>query len=364
MKAKDTCRHIVNIVCADVWGGGEQYVYDICAELKKRGLISYVAVDQTNKEFQQRYEEVAFVLCADLYHLHGFPGICHLAKEIREKGIGTVYCHSGKMMPLCLALKKMTGVKLVFFKHNTVPAKFDWYHRYARQNTDATICVSGLVYELQVTGLLEIEKNRFHLVYNGINPDRFNKYGSHVNQSERYIVGYAGRMAADKGLDILVAAMKDMHEIHKNMILHLAGADEDNYYRQVESYIRQYRMEEYVWYTGLEKDMEKFYKGLDLFILPSSVKEAFGLALCEAMCCGVPVVTGRNGAQPEIITDQVNGILLPEITVESLKKAITELYNDRRKSERMAQEGRRTILQNFTIDRTVDGIIKVQQMLE
>ena len=364
MKQQNAGRPVLNLVCAEVWGGGEQYVHDICAELKKRGLTSYVAVDQTNKDFQQRYGEVAPVLCADFYHLHGFLSLRKLAREIQANHIGTVYCHSGKMMPLCLALKKMTGVKLVFFKHNTVPAKFDWYHRYARRHTDATICVSLLVYELQVTGLSEAEKQKFHLVYNGINPERFNKYPPPAGHGAAYIVGYAGRMAANKGLDILVAAMKEAHRLHGDIVLYLAGADEDNYYRQVESYIRQYRMEKYVSYTGLEKDMEKFYKGLDLFILPSSVKEAFGLVLCEAMYCGVPVITSASGAQAEIITDQVNGILLSDLTVESLTKTILALYRDREKSRRLAEAGRSAILQHFTIDRTVDGILQVQTMLE
>lgn len=357
---------ILNLVCAEVWGGGEQYVYDICAELKRRGMTGYVAVDESNKEMQQRYREVSPVLCADLYHMHGFFALGRLRSYIREYGITFVYCHSGKMMPLCLLLKRLTGVKLIFFKHNTVPSKFDCYHTYMRKHTDATICVSGLVYELQTGKLSEAEKRKFHLVYNGIDPGRFGKYDRLLPERTqgRYVVGYAGRMAANKGLDILVAAMKEAHDKHKDIVLQLAGADEDNYYRQVASYIKQYRMEEYVTYTGLERDMEKFYKGLDLFILPSSVREAFGLALCEAMYCGVPVVTSANGAQGEIITDGVDGMLLQEVTAETLEQAVLALYADPAKGKRLAAAGRETILRRFTIDKTVDGLLEVQRSLE
>lgn len=357
--------NILNLVCARVWGGGEQYVYDICAELRRRGRTSYVVVDESNRAMQQRYQEVALVLCADLYHIHGLGAIGKLRSYIREQGITFLYCHSGKMMPLCLLLKRLTGIKLIFFKHNTIPSKFDWYHVYMRKHTDATICVSKLVYNLQTDKLGEKEKEKFHLVYNGIDPERFGKYAKDGKGKARssYVIGYAGRVAPDKGLGMLLAAVKGAHDIQKNILLKLVGADEGNYYRQISNYIRQNHMEEYVIYAGLERDMEKFYRGLDLFILPSSAREAFGLVLCEAMYCEVPVVTSSSGAQAEIVTDGVNGILLNPLTVDTLKEAILGAYQNRNRTLEMARKGKEAIEQRFTITKTVEGILKVQEEL-
>lgn len=64
--------------------------------------------------------------------------------------------------------------------------------------------------------------------------------------------------------------------------------------------------------------MEKFYKSINLFILPSVVKEAFGLFLCEAMYCGVTVNTTDSGAPREIIEDGVDGYIIKSGSVEEL----------------------------------------------
>ena len=39
---------IINIVGAKIWGGGEQYVYDICKQLQQRHRAAYILVDQSN----------------------------------------------------------------------------------------------------------------------------------------------------------------------------------------------------------------------------------------------------------------------------------------------------------------------------
>ena len=47
---------IINIVGAKIWGGGEQYVYDICKQLQQRHRAAYTLVDQSNEEMQRSEE--------------------------------------------------------------------------------------------------------------------------------------------------------------------------------------------------------------------------------------------------------------------------------------------------------------------
>lgn len=55
---------IINIVGAKIWGGGEQYVYDICKQLQQRHRAAYTLVDQSNEEMQYRYAQVGHVMTA------------------------------------------------------------------------------------------------------------------------------------------------------------------------------------------------------------------------------------------------------------------------------------------------------------
>lgn len=317
---------ILNIVMAKVWGGGEQYVYDTSKALNKNGCKVYIAVDKGNIAMQKRFAEAGIVIGCSLYSIAGMKSIYKISKLIKKEKIDIINCHSGHAMILCLLLKFITGVKLVSFKHNAIPAKFDWYHKWQRQHTDAFICVSKLVYDIQIEWLNEQIKRKFHLVYNGIDLEKFNKYKGNFFEKDKFIIGYAGRIAENKGIDILVHAFAKLSKKYPDMYLYLAGSDEKGYMNKLKAMIVSYQLEKKVKFLGQVQDMEKFYKSINLFILPSVVKEAFGLVLCEAMYCGVPVITTDSGAQREIIDDGVDGYIVKAGSVRELKEKIEDNY--------------------------------------
>ena len=75
---------VLNIVVAKIWGGGEQYVYDICQASTARGIKSYVAVDKTNTAFIKRFSQVATVVPCDLYNLACLGALRTLNRYIKE----------------------------------------------------------------------------------------------------------------------------------------------------------------------------------------------------------------------------------------------------------------------------------------
>ena len=124
---------IMHMVIAKTWGGGEQYVYDVCAEMKNQGITSYVVVDEKNFQFQKKYKEVANVLTANLYFAAGLLSVRKIAGWIEKYNIKILNCHSGHAMLLCMLIKKLSSVRLVMFKHNALPSKHDCYHNFQRR---------------------------------------------------------------------------------------------------------------------------------------------------------------------------------------------------------------------------------------
>lgn len=344
---------ILNIVIAKVWGGGEQYVYDTSKALNKNGCKVYIAVDKDNVDMQKRFAEAGIVNVCSLYSIAGMKSILELSKFIKKEKIDIINCHSGHAMLLCLLLKFITGVKLVSFKHNAIPAKFDWYHKWQRHYTDAFICVSKLVYDIQTKGLDEQIKRRFHLVYNGIDLDKFNKYKGNFIEKDKFIIGYAGRIAENKGIDILVQAFAKLSKKYPDMYLYLAGSDEKDYINKLKPMILSHQLEKKVKFLGQVQDMEKFYKSINLFILPSVVKEAFGLVICEAMYCGVPVITTDSGAQREIIEDGVDGYIVKSNDEKILTEKIILIYDNPLDAEEISVVAKANVTARFNIDKCV-----------
>ena len=349
---------VLHVVMAKIWGGGEQYVYDVCKEMQRQGHTVFVAVDGKNDLLQQRYAEVATVITANLYFAAGIFSINALKKEIIDQQLDIINCHSGHGVLLCLMLKFLTHKKLVLFKHNAIPAKIDSYHRWVRKNIDAVICVSQLVFNLQTQDLNAEEKSKFHLVYNGIDLKKFNKYTEVPKNNSEFIIGYAGRLAPNKGIDVLLQSFALLYKQYKNVRLKIVGADETGYLEQVNNIIRQLGLQNVAEYGGVEKDMEKFYKSLDVLVLPSVVREAFGLVLCEAMYCGVPVITTNSGAQEEIIDDGIDGIIVQAGDIQELYVQMKILYVDELERTNIILQGVKKVEANFTITNCVDNIMR------
>ncbi|WP_314642644.1 glycosyltransferase family 4 protein [uncultured Veillonella sp.] len=353
---------ILNVVGAKVWGGGEQYVYDMCDELHRRHIPSFVLVDASNHELQERFEQVAEVLTGNLYSCKGFTSILSIASQIKEQNITVIQCHSGKYILLCIALKRLTGAKLVFYKHNVVKAKTDMYHRWIQSEVDAFICVSKKVYDAQIIPSIA---SKYYLVYNGINTHRFPVL-SDSNSSisnKPFIVGYAGRIIENKGIFELLDAIRLIHTNTKDIRLVICGDGKPNDIERMNWYINQHQMAEYVQYVGFQKDMNQWYRSIHCLVAPSKVQEAFGLVLCEAMYCKVPVITSISGAQAEIIENGVSGILIDTINSESISEAIQGLMNNDALRTSIIEQGYTRVESTFTIAKMVDSIDKIVRNL-
>ena len=74
----------------------------------------------------------------------------------------------------------------------------------------------------------------------------------------------------------------------------------------------------------------------DLFVLPSQ-SESFGLAALEAMACGTPVLATRVAGLPELITDDVEGLLEPVGSVEAMARRAIDLLRDPVRHARMRE---------------------------
>jgi glycosyltransferase involved in cell wall biosynthesis len=104
-----------------------------------------------------------------------------------------------------------------------------------------------------------------------------------------------------------------------------------------------------VQYTGFVKRPRPFYHLLDLKVLPSH-NEGLPQALFEAMALGVPVVSSIIGGTPEMIRDGVNGFLFRNGDDDALQERLERLLDDPALGRRMAEEGRRTAMEEFTVD--------------
>ena len=154
-----------------------------------------------------------------------------------------------------------------------------------------------------------------------------------------------GRYAYQKGYDLLLQAWAEISRIRdlengEEWTLDIFGQGNQTDYRQlmVELGIDTDRCH----LNGPVEDVVKVYQDSSIFVL-SSRFEGFGMVLVEAMACGLPVVSFDCPAGPdEIITDGVDGLLVPSGDVHALAEKLMVLISDENLRRRLGQQARQT----------------------
>jgi phosphatidylinositol alpha-1,6-mannosyltransferase len=112
-----------------------------------------------------------------------------------------------------------------------------------------------------------------------------------------------------------------------------------------------------------DRDLPALYNCAEIYLgvsrlLEQSV-EGFGISLCEASACGVPVVAGRSGGVPEAVRDGETGILVDAESPEAVAGAIRRLLDDPTLRARMGQAGRRSVESHYNWDRVTADLLRI-----
>jgi glycosyltransferase involved in cell wall biosynthesis/GT2 family glycosyltransferase len=153
----------------------------------------------------------------------------------------------------------------------------------------------------------------------------------------RLRVGYAGRLAAHKGVAVLLDAVAADDRLH----LVVAGDGPDRAALEA----RARRLGDLVTFAGpLDgDDLVAFYRSLDVLAVPSRETpgwvEQFGRVAVEAMACGVPVVATSTGALPDVVGGA--GLLVPPDDPDALRAALVRVLEEDGLAGRLRADGAR-----------------------
>ena len=136
-------------------------------------------------------------------------------------------------------------------------------------------------------------------------------------------VGYLGRIIEPKGVHLAIAAVLE-HNLQspktplklKIAGKHYTGYAKDTYWKTaVEPYIDG-EVIQYVGFVDTNEAKRDFLADARALIVPSLFQEPFGMVTIEALACGTPVIGLNSGAIPEVVRDNVTGIIIPKALLE------------------------------------------------
>ncbi len=415
----------------NVYGGAGVHVEYLAAELAKKIQVEvHCWGTQTDN--------------AGNLHVHGLEPIAEITGQTTEKfktavdafalnlaqlkelgAIDVVHTHTWYASMAGFLAKKLYDVPFVLTTHSLEPlrawkaeqlgsgyALSSWMERTAILDADAIIAVSNSTKDDILKAYPEVEPQRIHVIYNGIDLDEY-QYTEDVTALEKYGVDparpyvlFVGRITRQKGVAHLVEAIPYM-PAGTQVVLCAGAPDTPEIANEIREKIEVLRrrtpgsrsaaVENFgpdgghsiatgdpthtghniVWIEQMvtKKEAIQLYSHCSVFCCPS-VYEPFGIINLEAMACRAPVVASATGGILEVVVEGQTGHLVsfepdptttfpvnPSQFARDLAAQITDLLNDPDKARRYGAAGRQRVEDKFAWSAIADRTIELYRTL-
>ena len=291
-----------------------------------------------------------------------------LYKLFKEEDFTIIHTHSSKaglLARLAAVLNKtpivihtIHGFAFNDFMNGLKKNFFIYLEKLLAKWTDVLITVSNLN-KKKIIDLNIAHENKIKNIYSGIDLSLFtNKrnddFRKELNlENDHLLLGSVGRLSDQKDPITMIEAFGIISKPFPNAHLALVGDGELK--GKILEKIDQLKLDGKVHLTGNKNNPWSVYHSMDLFIM-SSIYEGLGRSITEALSCGVPVVCTDVEGVPEIVRDNITGILVPPKDSNKLADGIIRTLNDMETAKKMAEEGRRFVNDNFDVNKMVNDI--------
>lgn len=181
----------------------------------------------------------------------------------------------------------------------------------------------------------------FQVIPNGVD---VNMFSPGVKPIPEYCDGklnilFVGRLENRKGLSYLLKAYRNIKQKAPNTRLIVAGPGRI-LRRRYEGFVENNGIKDVVFVGHVSEEMKpRYFSTADIFCAPATGRESFGIVLLEAMATGKPVVASSIEGYRCVITNGVEGILVPPKSDKKLAQALLKLIDDPELRQKMGKNG-------------------------
>lgn len=358
---------ILKFPYSSLFGGGEKHTLTMVEQLRNKGFEFYFAGScrVLLAEFRRRrwparrwwagpepVSKGTIVLWPFTALAAGIALVVLLLWYRIRVRVRIVYCSSLTEKILVTIPARLLGMRVFWVEHvtfdrwltrNPLRLLYRWSARWAH-----TIAVSQVI-RTQLVDEIHVSASRVQVIYPGIDLRTFMRKEHQWHESARFNIGCVARLEKEKGIEYLLHAVKIIKEFIPFVRLIVVGEGSER--KKLIWLTERLELKEMVQWVGRQRNVEKWYHYFDTYVLPSVIRESFGLTIIEAMASGIPVVASRIGGTSEIITHQRNGLLAEPGNSQDLADQLLWLFNNRPQAQEMAEAAYQRVLASFSLER-------------
>lgn len=346
-------------------GGTEVATFETALALQALGIPPQVVVyyDEVDRVMLQTFAAANIpVQCLHLSRARGVAGVLRLSwrlqRCLRKGGYSLIWIQymTPSLIPLLVSRffsRRLIAAVHVAARHYQVGdrIRLRWL---ARRWCDRFVCVSQTTAMGLFGDALDLSQvyTRVRVLPNAIDRDVVDSVVPHEWRQDLglpesvQLIGYVGRLAAIKGVDVLLRAAAQL--AFDRPLLHwiIVGDGQDRPW--FEKLSDELGLSAVVHFVGTvpRECIYAVIKGFDLVIVPSR-EEGFGLSALEAMACGVPLVASRVDALQEVVLEGQTGLLFEPETPIELVSCVERLLNNRGLRQNLATAGLKHVHQHY-----------------
>lgn len=199
-------------------------------------------------------------------------------------------------------------------------------------------------------------RRKTKLIYGGVDINR-NGIADGVREQyyipgDAYLVTCVAQLVRVKDQLTLVKAVANLEDVY---VILAGDARDDEYVAELYSLIQELGLAERVLLAGQISDVRSLLKASDVFVLPTTNigghEEGCPVALMEAMAMRMPCIASNVAGNTDLLTTNKTGLLFKAGYVEELRACILKYKNDKEFSRQMAENARKLIEEEFTLER-------------
>ncbi len=353
-------KKILYIVTQAEWGGAQKYVFDLATNLAADfDIIVAAGPDGENQELFKKLKNKnipthflkhlrrAIRPCQDLL------AILEIRSFLKDNNFDILHLNSSKAgmiggLVTWSIRKKQPALTIIYTAHGWIflePRSFLQRYFYlllekiSAKLRDKTIVLSEKEKMVALKNKIG-GKNQISIIPNGIQKIDFlekNEARKKINlDTNDFVIGTIANLYKTKGLNILIEAIKILKTKNLKVNFKTVIIGEGPERKKLEEKIKTHHLENEIMLAGFIQDASKYLQAFDIFVL-SSLKEGFPFSILEALSAGLPIIATKVGANPEIITDKINGLLVDPAKPEKLAEAISSLILDEKLRTQLRQ---------------------------
>jgi len=272
---------------------------------------------------------------------------------VRKHGIRLVHANSGAPNQWMVPVARTARIPIVAHLHTV----YDLRERctLGLHQVSRAVGVSHAVLQ----GLLDdgMRRERTEVIYNGLDLSRLRRGDARRLRadlgipSSAIVVAAVGSLIHRKGLDILLRAMNSLRDDPADIRLLIVGEGPER--RSLQELASRLGVAEVTHFLGLREDVAAIYRDAADIATLASRRESFGLSLAEAGAVGIPAVATNVDGIPEVLVDEVTGLLVPSEDQVALAAALRRLAHDPALRQRLGRAALERVHELFTIERNV-----------